>query len=269
MRRPIGAQDDREPGWYDSAELSFVTTSGNSESDTFGFRNTLERLWNDASFSLLAGGLRVETTTIRRFATGTPASFTVVEDKTTELTAENYYLRGRYDRTVSERLFWFAGLGWERNQFAGFDSRVQAVGGIGNTWLSDDQMHFKTAYGLTYTQQDDLIDNPKIDDSFLGLKVSWDYRNQLTDSARFTNTLAVDQNLSESDDLRADMITALSVAMSERYSLKLSWQLLYDNLPALVGVALVDSAGVPTGTTVLAELDDLDSLTTIALVISF
>ncbi|MEM9408736.1 MAG: DUF481 domain-containing protein [Acidobacteriota bacterium] len=267
---PVTAQDDGpEPGWYDTAELTYVTTSGNAEADTLGLKNSLQRIWDDAVFSLDAGALRVETTTIARFAQLSGDGVSVGEIKTSELTAENYYLRGRYDRNITDRFFWYAGAGWERNEFAGFTDRLTAVAGVGNIWWQEDRGHFRTDYGLTYTQQDDVVINPDFDDSFLGLRLSYDYLNKLTDTTEFTSVLIVDQNLDETDDLRADFINAVAVSMTERLALKASLQLLYDNMPALVAVDVVNAAGELTGDSVLAELEDLDSLFTLALVVNF
>lgn len=268
---PATAQDDDgpEPGWYDTAELTYVTTSGNAEADTLGLKNSLQRVWDDAVFSLNAGALRVETTTIARFARLSGDGVNVGEVKTSELTAENYFLRGRYDRNITDRFFWYAGLGWERNEFAGFTDRVIGVAGVGNIWWQEERGHFRTDYGLTYTQQDDVVINPNFNDSFLGLRVSYDYLNQLTDTTEFASVLIVDQNLDDTDDLRADFVNSVAVAMTERLALKASLQLLYDNMPALVAVNVVNAGGELTGDTVLAELEDLDSLFTLALVINF
>ena len=57
--------------------------------------------------------------------------------------------------------------------------------------------------------------------------------------------------------------------MSSQLALKVSWQLLYDNLPSLVGIPLTALGGGPTADTVFAELDSVDNLLTFALVASF
>src|SRR5262245_65386307 len=108
---PARAQETPPPkAWSDTAEFSFVSTAGNSETTTLGFKNTLGRKWDSMSFELKAGGVRAETTAISRTAVGTgPSNFSVIEDKTTTLSAENYYLNGRFDRKVSEHVFWFGG----------------------------------------------------------------------------------------------------------------------------------------------------------------
>ena len=262
-------EDEREPGWYDQAELSFVQTGGNAEASTLSLKNTLERQWENALFSFDAGALRAESTTFTTFAVGTTEDFEVIEDESSELTAENYYARLRYDRDIRPDFFWFAGGGWERNEFAGFSDRFIAVGGVGNWWWQTDDSHFRTDYGLTYTQQDDLVEDPTIEDSFIGLQLSWDYLRKIGERSSYQNLFVVHENLDETEDLRGDMIQSLQVSMTERLALKVSLQLLYDNLPALTAVPLFDEGGALTDALVLTELEELDTQFTVALVVSF
>jgi putative salt-induced outer membrane protein YdiY len=265
----VAQEEEREPGWYDQAEFSFVQTGGNAEASTLAFKNLLERLWPEALFTFHVGALRAESSTFNRFAVGAPGDFEVIENETSELTAENYFARARYDRDLRPDFFWFGGAGWERNEFAGFSDRFTVVGGVGNWWWKRADTHFRTDYGLTYTQQDDLIEDPTIDDSFLGLQVSADYRNKIGERSEFQSLLVINENLDETEDLRADWINSLQATLTGRLALKVSLQLLYDNLPALEAVPLVGDDGVPTGDVVLVELEELDSLFTVALVVSF
>ncbi len=266
---PARAQDDEKVlGWSKTAELSLVAISGNSESETFGFKTSFVKTMESSTFALSAAGLRAESTTTRRVAFGS-APFTIREIPDTVLTAESFTASGRYDHLLSERLFWYTGLTWERNEFAGFSERLTGVGGIGHLWWDREDSRFRTDYGLTWTSQDDLIANPALDDSFLGARFSYDYWRQLTSTAEYASVLIVDQNLDESEDLRADFINSLSVSLSDRLALKVSLQALYDNLPALALLPVVDATGTPTGATVPFELDDLDTVFTTALVVNF
>lgn len=261
-------EEDPELGWSDAAELTFVATSGNAESSTLGLNNKLTRKWQAASFKLEAGALRAETTTTTREAVDTGAGILVRERSESALTAEKYFLRGKYRRTVSERFGWFAGGGWDRNEFAGVANRYFAVGGIGHVWFDGEDASFQTDYGLTYTRQEDVIEDPRADDSFLGLQLGWDYRRRLTSSTVYESDLRVDQNLDDTSDLRADFANSLAVSMSERLAIKLGLELLFDNQPSRVLVPLVDPAGNPLGSVPVA-LDKLDSLFSVALVVAF
>lgn len=252
---PVAAEE--ETRWSDTAEFSLVMTSGNSESSTLGFKNTATRKWTNSLLTLNAGGIRVETTTITRDE-DTSGMLDVTETTTT--TAENYYLNGRYDHDISEHMFWYAGAGWDRNRFAGIDKRYTVEGGVGNTWFDEEDHKFRTLYGVTYTDQEDIVPDPTVDDSFAGVKFSWSYLNLLGENTTYENTLALDLNLDETDDWRGNMINSIAVAMSERLALKVSHQILYDHMPSLISV----------GTTpLLVELDDTDTIFTASLVVNF
>jgi putative salt-induced outer membrane protein YdiY len=260
---PVPAQE-KEVGWSGNSELTFVLTAGNSSSSTLGLKTGLDRVWENAAVRFSAGGIRTEATTVSRAATGTASSFSVAEVEDTEKTAENYFVRGRYDRNVSDATFLFGGVGWERNTFAGFDNRYALVSGVGQTWFEEESRKFRTDVGLTYTVQDDVVKNPDVEDSFLGLRASWDYLRSVTETTDYGSTLIVDENLDETSDLRADLTNWIAVQMAEGLALKTSLQLLFDNEPALVSVPLQG-----TEESVLTELDRVDSVFTVALVVKF
>lgn len=260
------AAAEREPGWSDVAEFSLVVTSGNSETETLGFKNTLTRNWEDAVFVLKAGGIRSESTTVVA-AVGTPSDFSLIEE--TNRTAESYYLNGRYSKDISPRFYWYTGAGWDRNRFAGIENRYVIEGGVGNIWINEDDLKFNTSYGLTYTDQEDVVIDPTVDDSFIGARFAWDYLNKLGKNATYTNTLVVDGNAEETSDFRADMINSIAVSMSEKMALKVSLQWLYDNEPASATYALEQPRGTSTGETGIRKLDDLDSIFTMSLVVNF
>lgn len=263
---PVAAQEEEAPlGWSDVAEFSLLASGGNSEVQTISLRNTAKRLWESATLELAAGGVRAESTATSRVAVGTPTDFTVREIDETSLTAENYFVRGRYDREISEKFFWFSGLGWDKNEFAGIESRIGASAGVGHRWFDTDAARFRTDYGVTFTDQEDVSGASS---SFAGLRVSYDYWRRLNDATSYSSALAVDENLDETSDYRADFLNSVSVSMSDRLALKASLQLLYDNQPALTEVLLVQGDFID-GTRVLAELDNLDSVVTVSLVANF
>ena len=258
------AHADEEPGWSDTAELSFVATGGNAESSSLGFKNTLTRRWEISLFTLHAAGVRIESKG-DDFAVGDPVNFVVVEPSK-ETTAENYKLDGRFHRKISDRLYWHTGAGWDRNRFSGVDNRYSAQGGVGNIWRDSEDLKFRTDYAVTYTRQEDTDGT---ENDFGGLRFSWTYLNEFGQSTTYENRLILDENLDETDDFRADMTNSVAVSMTERLALKVSLQLLYDNMPSFTDLELFDPAGAPTGTTVSVELDELDTVFTTSLVVDF
>jgi len=260
---PVAAEaQEREKGWTDVAELTMVVTGGNATSSTLGFKNTADFVWPNATFQLSAGGVRARSGTVTRIATGTPDNFRISETTVSKTTAESYFLKSRLDRNLSDASFVFAGAGWDRNTFAGVDNRYGFVAGAGRSWFAEDSRRLKTDLGLTYTNQDDVVENPDVEDSFMGIRGSYDYFRKLTESTDFASILVADQNLNETSDLRADWINSIAVAMSERLAIKTSLQLLYDKAPALVAVPLGDGE-------VLTPLGETDTVFTVALVVNF
>ncbi len=257
---PLAAQD--ETGWTDVAEFTFVQTAGNASSSTFGLKNTLDRIFENGAFKLTLGGVRTSSTQRSTEAVGTPSDFSPVE--TSGVTAANYFARARYDRSVSENAYVFGGSGWNRNTFAGIENRYNFVTGAGRTWRDGEGVRFKTDVGVTYTVQDDVIPTPGASDGFFGLTASWDYLNQITETTQFGSELIVDENLSDTDDLRADFTNFIAVAISDQLALKTSLQLLFDNQPALEQFTLRG-----TTTQVTRDLESVDSVFTVALVVNF
>lgn len=272
---PARAEDPAPPAeplppWSATSELGIVWTSGNAETSTIGFKAQVLRRWEPvALLTIKAGAVKAESTTIERTATVTNSgNVKVDEDENTETTAENYFLNGQYDRKITEKFLWFVGAGWDRNEPAGVRNRYTAAAGLGNLWVNTDTVKFKTNYGLTGTKQDDVVENPDESDTFLGARLSYDYLHKFGTNTVYTSTLAVDDNLDETSDWRADMINAIAVSMNKRLALKVSLQWLYDNEPSLIEVD-VDNPPVGGPETVFVEADDLDSIFTASLVVNF
>ncbi|UCC83543.1 MAG: DUF481 domain-containing protein [Gemmatimonadota bacterium] len=261
------AQDEKELGWFLTAEVTGVWVSGNSESTTLGLAATARRVWDNSELKIDGGAVRTESGTTTRTAVGTIDDFVIEEETTRRKTAENYYLRGRFDYKLSERFFAFAGADWLRNTFAGIDSRLLFAAGAGNIWLDDDRLRFRTDYSITYTFQEDVIENPFIKTSFPGLRLSYNLRWNLTSSTDFESTFTADWNLDNTEDLRFDFTNSLPIAISAKLALKPSLQLLWRNEPSLTQVALEDQSGISTGNTVLVPLEKLDTFFTLALVV--
>lgn len=262
-------QEEAETIWSYNAELSLLFTSGNSTVRTFGLGGGARREWGGGELSLSAGGLRTESGTTRRVAVGTPDNFTVASDSDPEPTAENYFARGEFQRSFSDHVHLTAGAGWERNTFAGYESKLSLVGGIGNTWIDDERTRLKSDYGVTLTAQNDVIDDPDRSSTFGGIRVSTNFRRQLTETANLESTLTLDENLTDASDLRADLANSLAVDINSSLAVKTGLRLAWDNVPALTRAPLEEPGGTPTGETVLVPRHKLDSTLTIALVANF
>lgn len=276
---PASAEENAEESaknWSDSAEFSYVMTSGNSETKTLGFKNTTTWTWERSLFDLKLGGIRADSTTETWYAVGTEEEFSYDSRSVTEKTAENYFLDGRYERKITDSFFWYTGAGWERNRFAGIDNRYVAQAGVGNIWWDNEQTKFKTDYALTYTDQDDVVEMEDVDNSFFGARGSWEYMHTFGKNTTYENFFVLDLNLEEMSRYRWNMLNTLSVSMTDHLALKIGLRWLYEADPAYELVALYDLAPplppepLPPVTDVIErQLDKLDTIFTTSLVVNF
>jgi putative salt-induced outer membrane protein YdiY len=199
---------------------------------------------------------------VTRTATGTPDNYQITKTTEMQTTAERYFAKARLDRKLSDRSFLFGGAGWDRNTFAGVNHRYSFVTGGGRTWFDEETRNLRTDLGLTYTIQDDVVEDPAAENHFAGVRGSYEYSRTLTESTDFGSALVADQNLKETSDFRADWTNSLSVSMSERLALKTAFQILYDKSPALAAVPLGNGE-------VLTPLGKVDTVFTVAVVANF
>ena len=236
-------EEERQLGWSNVADVSFVVTGGNSSTSTFAVDDKLKRKWESSELGFRLGALRIQTTD-DRFAVGTPDDFEVIEDLMRELDNERYYVSGQYQRDISSRFFWVAGGGWDRDTNAGIDNRTVLFGGIGNTWRDTERTSFKTEYAFTFTKRVDEIPDPERDEKFSEARLAWDYRHQLNKSNQIDSDFVFFLNTGDADDYRFDTINAFTSNLSSIFALRFSIQFLYQNLPALEEIDLEDIDGL-------------------------
>jgi hypothetical protein len=269
---PAGAgKDDNPTGWTVKAGLSYVQTTGNSKSDNLGARFSVNYNWTRTFFSLTGAAVRNDSATITRLATGSPSDFDVQTTEISALTAANYFLDANLDHNLTDRFFWTTGAGWMRNTFAGIDSRENVRGGVGYYFTdpASKGVQFKTALLGTLTHQTETIEDPTSDDTFIGLRLMADLLVPFA-TGSFNSRTNLDENLQSTDDFRWAWWNSLTLNMSERLGLQVSWLLLYDHLPALESIPLFATSppvSPPVGD-VLVPLGNWDNQFAVSLVVN-
>ena len=261
---------DEETGWTSKTDLSWVATSGNSDTSSIGLSSLTTRDWAKSALSIRLDGVKSEATEVDQYFIGDEDNY--VSNETTRTLAERYLAELRFQRNISERFFWFVGGGWDRNRPAGIDDRYQGFAGVGNVWVKNERQNWKTDYAISYTDRTDVFDDPTIDNASAGLRLSSLYDIKLGQNSQFGNDTYLNFSFDESDDYWMDMTNYFSVALGANLALKVSLQWLYQNLPAK-GLAPIydmdpDLGGTAIGAGVVTA-DDLDSIFRTSLVINF
>ena len=239
------ADDPDEPlsGFYDTADLSLVITGGNSAATTFGLRNLAEYYWEKSSLRFDLGGLSTQSRSREdRIAVETgDGGFEVVEAER-QKTAENYFANLRYDYSLSERWYTFAIGGWSRNRFAGYDDKWQGALGVG--WIAIDTEKTKLDLDIagTYTSESPVLGQKN---DFGGIRLAYGFEQHIAESTIFFSNLVLDQNLQETEDLRADWFNALEISITDLVFLRTSFRVLWRNDPLFETLPLYDQSGNP------------------------
>jgi hypothetical protein len=131
--------------------------------------------------------------------------------------------------------------------------------------MKTDRASFRTAYGITYTDEDLAVEGAN---RFGGYRLFYGLKLPATTTSTFESELTFDGSFDTADDVRADWLNGISVALNSNLALKSSVRLLFRNLPALQVLQLRSPGGVAIGT-VDTPKDKVDTNLTTSLVITF
>lgn len=273
--------EDARLGWSNSTELSLVATGGNSETLTFGLKNTLGYRWSNASYTLRFDGLRSDNADDKYYEIlpfeGDPATsdlddlIRLVEPER-KLDAEKYLIENIYQRELSDHLVWNIGFTWDRNSDANILNRYVGFVGLGHVWFDRDDLRFETSYGISYTDRNEENPDPEKDAEFPGARLAVKFSRLWGKTTTTGNNSTFVGSLSDLGDWNLDTSTWVSVAMNNHLALKATLQFLYNSLPALEDADVLFLA--PSGTevdfgTLRFRKERLDTVFTSSLVVSF
>lgn len=219
--------------WKGALGLSYVDTSGNSETSAFGLDFKVERL--PEPWGLEIAGL-----------------FNRASDSG-EVTAERYYLGGRVKRALGDRWELFGGLSGEKDEFAGFDLRLLVEAGVAYKLLLGPEHFLSVDAGLTYTDEDRL--DPEPDASKFGGVLGLAYEWKISDTTSFSERFLCYPNFEESSDWRLSSDTGIQTAISSLLAIKFSYEYRHRNEP----LVLADGS----------EADSTDTTTRFSVVFNF
>ena len=206
---PAVEEETAEPAWGASVGLSYLATSGNSDSQTVGLDVVATR-------RPMPWGLEFKAQVHR-------------EEEDSETTAERYFVGLRGTRTLAERWEAFAGLSAEQDEFAGIDLRGIVEAGATYKALLGPRHHLHLDFGLTWTDEARLP--PEADASWLGGLLAAGYELAISDNATFSQDLAYHANFDDTADWRLDSLTAVTAALNRHLALKLSHEIRYRGEP--------------------------------------
>jgi putative salt-induced outer membrane protein len=200
------------PQWFGKAELSFLSTSGNTDTTSLGAN--LEVNYNPKPWLFTLKG----------------AVLHASSDGVT--TAEAYSSSLRASRELTERLDVFAGAGWLRNTFSGIDGLYGFDAGAGYKLLTGPAHFLRAQAGVGYAIEKDIILGIVVPSrNYATANAGLGYKWQFTKTAAFTNDFSYLLDLSDTKNWFITDKAAITAAISTIFALQASWTLLYRNQP--------------------------------------
>jgi len=205
--RTVAAQETA-PKTSFTGDLGYVSASGNTNLTTLSIGEKLVH-------------------TRGRWTLNQGAAYVYGESDAKE-SANQLRFSGRGDFAIGPRFGVFVGASWERNTFAGFNSRMDEIAGF--SWKAivapSDSMSLDA--GGVLTQEAD-VDGSEQD--YPSARLAANYKHVFTKAAYFQQLAEYVPNLKTSGAYRVNTETALVAPVSAHIGIKLSFVVRYDSRP--------------------------------------
>jgi hypothetical protein len=227
--------DEKKPTvWKASATLGLVWVAGNAQSLGFSgsFVGGVKHYNNE--WTLNAAGAYVSSGT-SKFGPGGPITDTVTS-------ANNWLVKGRYDRYFFEKNTVFVSFQSSGDQPAGYIYRLEPQVGYARLFFKSVHQVFRGEIGYDYTFQHNVPPPPPADPTqptppqdvqYQSGRLFLYYENKFSAYASFSEGLELLEAFNKLEGFRLNSITSLSSVIYKNISLKLNFKLNFNNDPPL------------------------------------
>jgi len=203
--------EEAESPWSSSVGLSFVTVSGNTESQTLSLTGDAVREDEGSKMEINLG--------------------TVYGKSAGEKTAEYWYGKAKYDCKITPKAYLFGVFNTKGNKLSGYDYRVSAYPGAGYNFLNGRQsLVAEVGPGFFYEKR--VLDTED-DLSFFSGRAYSKYIFKITKLSNFSQDVEYLHNFDNEKDYRVNTNTTLTAKISDLLSLKLNLLVQHANQPPM------------------------------------
>ncbi len=195
--------------WKDAAEVSVVSSNGNSKTNTTSVKNTYTYNWSkETSLELIGQGL------------GSSSGDTV--------TAENYLASEKGTVKIIEKTYAYEKFTWNKDRFAGIQNRYDGSVGLGRLLLDLTKDKLNAELGGGYVNEE-LTSAPRND--YASGRAYAKYEHLFSETAKFTQDGEYLHNFKNSKGYRLATESAVIASITTHLSLKTSFQWKRNALP--------------------------------------
>ena len=188
-------------------ELSYVQTSGNSNTSTFSAKlEATTKIDEDSNFR---------------------AKGSVLYSENDENTSANKYdVELDYNHMLGEKVYSYIGTNYIKDQLSDYDYRLNIGPGIGYKFIDDEIQTLDIQGGLDYAF-DKYNDNRK--DEYIAPRTEIDYRYKFDENIEFKQMLNYLISIEDSEKYFMSSETSMGVRMTKNLSLGVSYRIDYVN----------------------------------------
>jgi len=197
-----------EKPWNVHGELSYVKTSGNSDTETFATK--VEANWKKELNRLIGKGI---------FLYGKVDS----KENTNKLN-----LLGRWERLITDRLFGFVQGSYLQDKFSGFDYKTDWSAGLGYDIIKTDVHYLKGLASIGYSFLDYKVGGS---DSYTTGTAELDYTWKIRENLLFKQLVEYQTNLEDTEIYFLKSDTSIQVKINANFSLGVGYKVFYQNKP--------------------------------------
>ncbi|MCM2313835.1 MAG: DUF481 domain-containing protein [Thermoanaerobaculia bacterium] len=220
------AEDPPKGPWTGSAELSYVATGGNTDTQSIGVGGALQYKPGIWAYEF-------------------KVSYVEAENEG-ETTAEKLAAMFGASRPITERLDYYARASYLSDEFSGIDSNISGDTGVSWKALTGERQFLDLGAGVGYTSESRSIGE---DRDFATGTVFAKYKWVFSKNAEFTDDATYIHDVEDSDNWRFLNNAAVSAAINSVFSLKAYYKVVHLNEP-VAGFEETDST---TGVSLVAK----------------
>jgi len=186
--------------WKDSAEVSIVSTNGNSKASSASGKDTFSYKWSKSTLDLFASALKSEAKGVT--------------------TAEKYNAGEKFEYDLSPKNYAYQRFVWDKDRFSGIRNRYDSSVGLGRELIATPQDNLIAELGAGYIVEERIGSQTN---DFPSSRAFGKYVRKISKTSDFSQTVEYIQNLKFGDDFRINTESALTAVVSTHVSMKLSY----------------------------------------------
>jgi putative salt-induced outer membrane protein len=206
----FSAEEEEKSPWKTSAELGYVNTSGNTNTETLVFKfdtaYEIEKWKHQAHFEVLS--------------TKADDASTPEKDKVT--TADKKLVTAQSDFKFTPRDYFYGLLSYEDDKFSGFEYQAKVSAGYGRKVLLLERHELDVEIGPGY--RNFKVDNASSSDDEYLARLAAKYKWLISDNSEFKQDLVADFG-EDQDEWKS--VTALKSNINKTLAMKLSYTVKY------------------------------------------